>query len=137
MLQRLARAEREQEAERWLLEHYFQGWAEADPVKIVEATAPNYLFDDPLVGLFARESLARYFERLRKTFARAGVVERQDLAFVLHGPMAAEAGKLQFWREAPRIGLTGTAQIVVGPYGVVADRVEYDPNLASDLLSRA
>jgi len=50
--------------------------------------------------------------------------------------MNGAGGSQQFWREAPRIGLTGSAQIVVGPYGVIAERVVYDLNLASDLLCR-
>jgi hypothetical protein len=45
--------------------------------------------------------------------------------------------ELQFWREAPRIGLTGVAEIEIGEQGVVAERVAYDLNLASDILRRA
>jgi hypothetical protein len=45
--------------------------------------------------------------------------------------------ELQFWREAPRIGLTGVAEIEIGERGVVAERVAYDLNLASDMLCRA
>ena len=43
---------------------------------------------------------------------------------------------LQFWREAPRIGLTGISQIVVGERGVIAEGVAYDLNEASDMLRR-
>jgi len=136
MLQRLDRAERDKALELWLLDYYVAGWAEADPARILEATAPNYHFHDPLVGLFSRQSLPHYFEILRARCARAGAVERSDFAFFLRGPMIGPGGSQQFWREAPRIGLTGTAQIVVGPYGVIAERVVYDLNLASDLLCR-
>jgi hypothetical protein len=45
--------------------------------------------------------------------------------------------ELQFWREAPRIGLTGVAEIEIGERGVVAERVAYDLNMASDMLCRA
>jgi hypothetical protein len=48
--------------------------------------------------------------------------------------MDALPGKLQFWREAPRIGLTGVAWIEIGELGVSAERVAYDLNVASDLL---
>jgi hypothetical protein len=134
MLQRLDRAGSEQALQEWLLDYYIRGWAEADPVRILEATAPNYHFHDPLVGLFSRQSLAHYFEMLRTKCARAGAIERCDLAFVLRGPIN---GSQQFWREAPGIGLSGIAEIVVGPYGVITERVAYDLNLASDLLRRA
>jgi hypothetical protein len=45
--------------------------------------------------------------------------------------------ELQFWREAPRIGLTGVAEIEIGERGITAERVAYDLNLASDILCRA
>ena len=43
----------------------------------------------------------------------------------------------QFWREAPRIRLTGVAEIEIGERGVEAERVAYDLNLASGILCRA
>jgi len=135
MLQRLDRADRERAAQQWLLDYYCAGWAAANPERILEATAPNYRFYDPLVGLFSRPTFAQYFEILQARCRRAGSIERRDLSFILSGPM--HGSNDQFWRDAPHIGLTGIAQIVVGPYGVVAERVAYDLNLASDLLRRA
>ena len=44
--------------------------------------------------------------------------------------------ELQFWREAPRIGLTGVAEIEIGERGITAERVAYDLNLAFDILCR-
>jgi hypothetical protein len=41
---------------------------------------------------------------------------------------------LRFSREAPRIGLTGTCEIELAEEGVVSETVEYDLNLASNLL---
>jgi hypothetical protein len=120
-------------AEDWLLDTYVEGWAEADADLILSATAPDYLFDDPLVGRFARASLPRYFTLLRERFARAGAMKRRDVAFMLSGPIIDTFG-LQFWREAPGIGLTGTSEIVIGPHGIVAERTAYDLNLASGQL---
>jgi len=45
--------------------------------------------------------------------------------------------RLRFWREAPRIGLIGITEVEVGERGVIAERVAYDLNLASDILCRA
>src|SRR5262245_27734162 len=132
MLQR--RIETELALEHWLRDYYVEGWAEADPTRILEATAPNYHFYDPLVGLFSRQSLPQYFEILGARCARSGAIVRSDFAFFLRGPVDGPAVTQQFWREAPRIGLTGTAQIVVGPYGVISEQVAYDLNLASNLL---
>lgn len=137
MPQRLDPLDWQKKAERWLLNYYFEGWAEADPAMILDATAPDYRFHDPLVGLFARPSLPRYFALLQEKLACAGAITRRDLAFVLRGPLTLSTPELQFWREAPLVGLTGIAQIVVGPRGIVAERVAYDLNLASGVLSRA
>ena len=41
------------------LDHYVEGWAEADVDKIFDATAPSYRFTDPLVGSFSGR-LLRY-----------------------------------------------------------------------------
>jgi len=46
-------------------------------------------------------------------------------------------GGLWFWREAPRIGLTGVTQIKVGEHGVIGESVAYEGNIASDMLRRA
>jgi hypothetical protein len=119
-----------------LLADYLQGWAEADPVRIAGAAAPGYRFDDPFVGEFSTLALPRYFGVLR---ARAGLgarASRETLSFVLRGPMqeGLERGVLQFWREAPGLGLTGTSLITVGPGGVLCERVAYDLNMASEQL---
>ena len=136
MLQRLKRTRDED----WLLECYLDGWAEVNLAKILDAAAPDYHFYDPLVGRFSWSSLPQYFELVRGKFARAGTIVRQDLAFLLHGPMngfeRGPEGTLLYWREAPRIGLTGMAWIVIGPSGVIAEHVSYDLNLASVQLRR-
>ena len=117
-----------------LLDCYLEGWAEANLVKILAATSPDYRFHDPFVGSFSRWSLHEYFDRVQRRLARSGAVGPQDLAFFLRGPMDASSNELQFWREAPRIGLTGVAWIEIGRLGVSAEHVAYDLNVASDLL---
>ncbi len=127
---------RDLRAEDWLLDTYVEGWAEADAELILSVTAPNYCFDDPLVGRFARASLPRYFDLLLERFARADAMKRRDVAFMLHGPIAGAPG-LAFWREAPGIGLTGISEIVIGPHGIVSERTAYDLNMACGQLRRA
>jgi hypothetical protein len=124
---------------RALLDHYLEGWVEANPFKIIAATEPGYQFNDPLVGLFTRESLSQYFELLQAKFASAGAITRGEFAFYLRRPTNGWSSRLdqQFWREAPRIGLTGISEIKVGKRGVIAETVAYDLNLASDVLHRA
>jgi hypothetical protein len=120
-----------------LLDCYIEGWAETDFVKILAATAPDYRLHDPYIGSFSRWSLHEYFDRVCTGLSRMGAVSRADMAFVLRGPVDTRAEGLEFWREAPRIGLTGITRIEVGEHGVISERVAYDLNLASDLLRRA
>ena len=119
------------------LDRYIEGWAQTDLEKILEATTPSYRFTDPLVGSFDARSLHRYFDLVKDRLSCTGAISRRELAFLLQGPMKQRSHKeLQFWREAPRIGLTGVAEIEIGERGVVAERVAYDLNLASDILCR-
>jgi hypothetical protein len=120
------------------LDRYIEGWAQNDLEKILNATAPSYRFTDPFVGSFDGWSLCEYFDLLRDRLSCTGAISRRELAFFLQGPTKLRSHKeLQFWREAPRIGLTGVAEIEIGERGVVAERVAYDLNLASDILGRA
>jgi hypothetical protein len=128
------------EASTWRdqLDRYLDGWAEVNPAKIFGATAHEYRFDDPLVGLFSRWSFPAYFECLQARFACTGVVATQDLAFSVRGPMgeSPRLGRLTFFREAPLLGLTGVTLITIGERGVIAETVAYDLNPALDVLRK-
>ena len=119
-----------------LLARYLEGWAEADPAKIAAATGPGYRFDDPFVGTFSTLALRRYFEALRFRTGLGAPTPRQQLSFQLRGPMHApsERGALEFWRECPRLGLTGTSLITLTAGGVISERVAYDLNMAAEQL---
>jgi hypothetical protein len=120
-----------------MLTRYLEGWADADPVKIADATTDDYDFHDPLVGHFSRSTLPRYFMLLRSRFAMAGVSSMEDLEFRLHGPMSSAAphsARCQYWREARHLGLTGIAELAVRDGRVVAEVVAYDLNMASETL---
>ena len=119
-----------------MLARYLEGWAEADPAKIADATAEDYDFHDPLVGRFSRRTLPQYFALLRSRFGIAGVAATRDLAFTLRGPMssASHAARRQYWREAPLLGLTGLAEITVRHGHVATEAVTYDLNMACETL---
>jgi hypothetical protein len=126
-----------QSAPSLLLARYLDGWVEANPAKIADATTDDYDFHDPLVGHFSRSTLPRYFMLLRSRFTLAGVSATGDLAFRLHGPMSSAAphpARRQYWREAPHLGLTGIAELAVRDGRVVAEAVVYDLNMASETL---
>ena len=122
------------EAASWrLLMQYIRGWATADPATIARATVDGYRFRDPLVGVFSRQRLSRYFEFLHAQFDCAAV--RAQPMFHLHGPMDESIqGEFAFFREAPQLGLTGIARILVGQRGVMAETVTYDLSMATELL---
>jgi hypothetical protein len=107
-----------------------------NPGKIFSATAHDYHFDDPLVGLFSRWSFPDYFECLQARFACASAIAAQDLAFSIRGPIegSLRRGRLTFFREAPRLGLTGVTLITIGARGVIAETVAYDLNPALGVL---
>jgi hypothetical protein len=121
-----------------LLACYLEGWAEANITKMIAATAPGYRFHDPLVGSFSSRSLQGYFDALQDRLSSGGIVTQRDVAFFLGGPMnqRSRPGQLQFWREAPRVGLVGVSEIEFGEHGVIAESVAYDLNMASDMLRR-
>jgi|GEM_PF-322960 len=106
-----------------MLARYIEGWAEANSAKILDATDAGYSFHDPFVGCFSRRTLSEYFERLQTRFARAGATSRQDLFFHLRGPRDGLSchDEFEFWQEAPRVGLTGIAQIKASPRGVLVE----------------
>src|SRR5262245_14889180 len=112
------------------LNRYIEGWVQTDLEKILDATAPSYRFTDPFVGNFDGRSLHKYFDLLQDGLSCTGAISRRELAFFLQGPMKLRSHKeLQFWREAPQIGLTGVAEIEIGERGVAAERVAYDLKL--------
>ena len=122
------------EAAAWKsLMRYITGWAQADPAMIAGAAIEGYRFHDPLVGVFTGQRLSGYFEFLHAQFDCDGV--RAQPAFYLRGPMDGCAhGEFAFFREAPQLGLTGIGRILVGPRGVIAETVAYDPNMATEML---
>jgi hypothetical protein len=121
------------------LPDYLQGWSEADPAKIRAAVTASYRFHDPLIGTFSQRSLHEYFDLLQDRLLCSGPIDRLDIAFFLRGPMdqLPPSTALRFSREAPRVGLTGICEIERAEGGVVSERVEYDLNLASNLLRSA
>ena len=119
------------------LARYLEGWADADPIKIADATAEDYDFYDPLVGHFSRCTLQHYFALLRLRFGIAGTATRGHLAFALRGPMSSApqaARRHQYWREAPLLGLTGLSEITVRDGHVATETVTYDLNMACESL---
>ena len=131
---RASRARGRIEAE--ILALYIAGWSEADPHKIADATAAEYVLDDAFVGRFSSRSLPKYFEILRSRFGATAPTAQNDLAFALRGPLDGSSAEPihRYWREAPHLGLTGVTSITVTPRGVVADAVAYDLNMACEIL---
>jgi hypothetical protein len=122
-----------------LLDRYLEGWAEADPEKILAVTARDFRFCDPLVGAFSCWNLHEYFALMQDRLAVAGACTGPSIAaFRLHQmDQSTRPGLLQFWREQPQTGLTGVSEIVLADRGITSENVSYDANLASDMLRQA
>jgi hypothetical protein len=129
---------RRDEREDSIIALYLRGWSDADPKKIIEATAEGYDFYDPFVGRFSRHTLTQYFALLRARFSVGRVIRWPELAFNLRGPMQSRTSEAchQYWREAPMLGLTGASSIATTHAGVVSETVTYDLNIACDWLRR-
>jgi hypothetical protein len=119
-----------------MLASYLEGWADANPFKIADATSHDYNFHDPLVGHFSRRTLPQYFALLRSRFEIIGVGGWQDLAFTLRGPMwrTSHTDRYQYGREAALLGLTGIAEITMKQGFVATEVVAYDLNIACERL---
>ena len=122
VLQALGQARDQKESRPSLFDRYIEGWAEADVGKILDGTAPSYRFTDPFVGSFSGRSLYEYFDLLQDRFSRGG----RSAASILFFPVRSRERRshvkgLQFWREAPRLGLTGVSEIEIAEGGVIAE----------------
>ena len=117
---------------------YMQGWAEADPDRIRAVTPCSYVLDDPVLGIFGRENIEDYFALIADLFEGTGRVDRRDVIFCLHGPVwpTTATPHLLFWREAPRLGLSGISRIDLECGRVCREHVTYDLSLAVDVLRR-
>jgi hypothetical protein len=114
---------------------YIEGWSEADAAKIADATVDDYDFHDPLVGHFSKRTLAQYFALLRSRFADTSLLGEHHLGFMLRGPFSScNEPRQRYWREAPCLGLSGTADIIVTSGGVAAEAVAYELNIACEVL---
>ena len=129
----------DQEADDWsdLLDRYLEGWAEnnlgqnlfGDGARILFSTI--HTWDSSRAGPFRCTS-----KGFGQEFASVGGYTAWDLGFFLHGSTdrPRSCGQLTFFREAPRLGLTGVTTITIGEHGVVAEAVAYDLNPALDVL---
>ncbi len=107
---------------------YAEGWTTGDAAKIVSATAPDYVFDDPNSGKITREAFADYFQGLSSTLdeLRGGAPEGNFLDLTEVVIQETENGAIVWaWWEAPGTGIGGSGLIEVGPEGVTSEKIAY------------
>lgn len=117
-----------------LLTRYVEGWAEVNLFKIIASVSEDYVFIDPLVGSFSRQSLSHYVGILHQR-AGLGTVHCIETKVYL-GVMAGQEFPLRrlFWRSLPECGLSGTSAIQLRAGRVTRELVSYDLNIAAEQL---
>jgi len=107
---------------------YAEGWTTGDAGKIMEATAPNYVFDDPNAGKIGREAFAGYFQALSSSLdeLRGGSRDGNflDLTEVVINE-TEDGATVWCWWEASGTGIGGSGLIKVGPEGVISEKITY------------
>jgi len=113
---------------------YAEGWANADPDRILEAASPDYFFDDPNAGRIERADFASYFEATKEA-VEAMRTSPSSTTWMEIGEVATreEDGVLTAWCwwAIPGTGVEGSGLIKVGAEGVVSERIAYYTPLPS------
>ena len=107
---------------------YAEGWTEGDASKIIGATAPNYVFDDPNAGQISRSAFAAYFQELSSALDELRGGARQGNFLDLSEVVIQETddgATVWCWWEAPGTGVGGSGLIKVGPNGVTSEKIAY------------
>ena len=96
---------------------YAEGWCEGNLDKILEATAPEFYFNDPQQGAILRDNFKEYFEGFKKQVGQTG-----ETFMDLSGVIAYEAGELLMacctWKTGANKAIVGNGLITVGDDGV-------------------
>lgn len=107
---------------------YAEGWTAGDAARIIGATAPGYVFDDPNAGKISRDALRGYLEELSAALdaLRGGARDGNflDLSEVVVEE-TADGATVWCWWQAPGTGIGGSGLIKVGPEGVISERITY------------
>ena len=107
---------------------YAEGWANADPGRILEATSPDFVFDDPNAGSIPRADFASYFEAT-KVAVEAMRTSPSSTTWMEISEVATkeEDGVVTAWCwwAIPGTGVEGSGLIKVGVEGVRSERIAY------------
>jgi hypothetical protein len=108
-----------------LRERYMQGWFDMDAELLISATAPPFIFDDPVEPEpVTREMLTGYMQRWHQRMQAAGGDNDWRLT---HETRIDRDGVLIDWEwwEVIGSGLHGAAVILTGNDGVLLERITY------------
>ena len=107
---------------------YAEGWTTGDAAKIIGATAPGFVFDDPNAGEISRDAFADYLQALSSAWDELAGGPRDgnflDLTEVVVGE-TEDGANVWCWWEAPGAGISGSGLIKVGPEGVTSEKITY------------
>lgn len=112
---------------------YAEAWTEGDVNTILEATAPDYTFDDPNEAVpVTRERFVDYFVGL-KGYVRLQRGTGRPLPFMALSEVVVEPREDNLaawcWWSVPETDLHGAGFIMVTPTGVISERIAYRTKL--------
>ncbi|MEQ6888580.1 hypothetical protein ABE957_07825 [Halomonas sp. CS7] len=110
------------------LNAYAEGWTHGDADMILKATAKDFTFDDPNVGVVTRDALSDYLVGLKETIAsqHEGRVPEPMLSLT-ELLTREEGGRLtaSCWWTVPGTAIEGAGLIKVDAEGVHSEVITY------------
>jgi hypothetical protein len=107
---------------------YAEGWTTGNAEKILSATAPDYVFDDPNAGEISRDAFPEYMRQLSSGLdeirGSSWAGNFLDLTEVVIDE-TEEGATVWCWWEAPGTPIGGSGLIKVGRDGVISEKITY------------
>ena len=110
------------------LNAYAEGWTHGDADMILKATAEDFTFDDPNVGVITRDAFSDYLAELKEAIASQGAGQVPDPLMALTEVLTQEAdGRLtaSCWWAVPGTALKGAGLIKADADGVHSEVITY------------
>jgi len=110
------------------IDAYLEGWRLGDGNMSLNATTPEFFYDDPNTGRIPRTDFLQFFEDFRST-VRDGKDEISGEPFLTYTDVVVSEGSgphtVWCWWQATGTDFQGSALIRFGDRGVISERIAY------------
>lgn len=113
---------------RTLIDSYLEGWRLGDANMSLDATTPEFFYDDPNTGRIARKDFLQFFEDFRTTVRDGGEVASGEPFLTYTDVVVSEESvphKVWCWWRATGTDFQGSALICFGDHGVISEKIAY------------